>query len=145
MWENLWCTGEDRPGVSSPEAEVCLEHTCISSVLVSLRFSYLIWCLQTLCAHFMRLGTIYCQACLNSKICFQFQKPQIIYQIGKEMEVIELISYIIFNFLSEYWHLPAVRVMCSSGRSSNGEEMVKSDESCQLLCCCMSLLLMLNA
>lgn len=88
---------------------------------------------------FMSLGTIYCQACLNSKICFQSQKPQIIYQIGKEMEVIELISYIILNFLSEHWHLPAVRVMCFLGRSNNGEEIMKSDESCSV-----HLLLMLN-
>lgn len=49
------------------------------------------------------------QAGLNSQTCLQFQKkknPQVIYQKGKEIEVTELIYYIIFNFLSESRHLP---------------------------------------
>ena len=125
------CGAQEQEGAGSavlgPKCAVSVH----ASALCWFHFSSAIWfgvCKRRVHI-FMSLGTIYCQACLNSKICFQSQEPQIIYQIGKEMEVIKLSSYIILNFLSEYWQLPAVRVMCSLGRSNNGEEMMKRDES----------------
>lgn len=65
---------EDGPLALQFWAWVPCEHTCIRSVLVSLHFRCLIWCLQP-CVHiFTSLGTIYYQACLDSKTRFQFQK-----------------------------------------------------------------------
>lgn len=127
--QNLWYT-EDGPWVCSSGTGY-LVSTQVSA-LFWFHFTFVIWfgVCNPVCTFLWALGQFITKLAWTLNYASNFRKPHIIYQLGKEVEVIELLSYIILNFLSEYWHLPAVRVMYSLGRSNNREESMKSDESC---------------